>query len=452
MKWVAVVDDDIQNLNMAGTILSKDHIRVTAMKSGAQLLKFVRTDRPDLILLDIAMPGMDGFETLKRLRETERELEIPEIPVVFLTADEENETETKGFESGVSDYIRKPFYPDVLLKRIHNIIDHQERMMKFEEEATTDKLTGFLNKVSANERLSAACSSRTGCLMMIDLDSFKLVNDIYGHEMGDRILIAFAELIRSELPPKSIYGRMGGDEFSAFCTDMTDEEGVKDITSRLNVGLVKAAKSLMGENMDIPLGASIGAVFVPEQGTVFTELFKLADKALYSVKQNGKHGCSVYRHGSIAEEDTGVEADIATLSMILDERNIPDKAIRLEKDQFKGAYRFAIRYMMSYDRTACKLLFTIKPRGDADPEDVSSAIGNFGEHLSASLRKSDLMMQSRRDQYFVLLPESKEEYASQAAEDIISSFADDTSPVVITAECVQICPGEKDPSDRRQKL
>ncbi|MBQ8979358.1 MAG: response regulator [Oscillospiraceae bacterium] len=152
MKWVAVVDDDIANLNVAGQILSKNHIRVSAMKSGAALIKFIKENKPDLILLDIVMPQMDGFETLEKLRETERELGLPEVPVVFLTADEESETESRGFEMGVSDFIRKPFYPEVLLKRIENVIEKQEKINKFSEEASTDKLTGFLNKVSVNKR------------------------------------------------------------------------------------------------------------------------------------------------------------------------------------------------------------------------------------------------------------------------------------------------------------
>ncbi|MBQ7991056.1 MAG: diguanylate cyclase [Oscillospiraceae bacterium] len=450
MKWIAVVDDDVQNLNVAGTILSRNHMRVTAMKSGAQLLTFVRENRPDLILLDIAMPEMDGFETLSRLRALEKEMDLPEIPVVFLTASEENETETKGFESGVSDYIRKPFYPDVLLKRISNIIDHQERMMRFEEEATTDKLTGLLNKVSASERLSAACSSRTGCLMMIDLDSFKLVNDIYGHETGDRVLIAFSDLIRSTLPPKSICGRMGGDEFAAFA-EITDSSAISDITAALNTELTKAAKQLMGEDMEIPLGASVGAVFVPESGTVYTELFKLADKALYSVKQNGKHGCAVYRHDDMKDEESGDRPDMATISKILEERNIPDKALRLEKEQFTAAYRFVARYMMSYNRSACKLLFTITPREGADADDVMNAVGNFGEHLAASLRKSDLMMHNRRDQYFVLLPEASEGFGAKVADTVISSFTDSSSPVDISAEYELLSPGENDISDRRSR-
>ena len=103
-NWIVVVDDDMTNLKVAGHILSKNNKRVTALRSGEALLEFIKDNIPDLILLDIRMPEMDGFETFKRLREYEKENNLDDIPVVFLTADEETATESRGFELGVSDY------------------------------------------------------------------------------------------------------------------------------------------------------------------------------------------------------------------------------------------------------------------------------------------------------------------------------------------------------------
>ncbi len=415
MKWVAVVDDNTANLNVAGQILSKNHIRVSAMRSGAALIKFIRENRPDLILLDIVMPQMDGFETLTKLRETEKELGIPEIPVVFLTADEESETESRGFEMGVSDYIRKPFYPEVLLKRIENVIAKQEKITKFSEEAATDKLTGFLNKVSANERIAPLCTSQNGLLIMLDLDCFKLVNDIYGHDMGDRVLTSFAQLMRSSLPEKTVFGRIGGDEFIAFCADMSDDEFTA-FAGNINDGLMAQAKELMGEDVQIPLGISAGAVRVPEYGTDYAELFRMADKALYSVKQSGKHGSEVYSDRS--ENTDSAMTDISTISMILDERNIPNCALKLDRDAFIYVYRFVLRYMKRYKNTACKLLFTI------DKDSSTEVCESFGEHIKYSLRKSDIMMQYKKNRYFVLLPEVKAEFAEQVAQRICGKWAE----------------------------
>lgn len=121
VDWVVVVDDDVTNLKMAGTILSRQHMRVTALKSGRALLDYVRDNRPDLILLDVRMPEMDGFETLRRLKQETSSGQ--EIPVIFLTADENAESEMKGLELGAMDFIKKPFVPEVLTLRVRHIIE-----------------------------------------------------------------------------------------------------------------------------------------------------------------------------------------------------------------------------------------------------------------------------------------------------------------------------------------
>ena len=333
--WIIVVDDDTANLNMAGHILSKNNFRVTAMKSGNALIDYIKKKgSPDLILLDIMMPKPDGFETLEMLRRYEQETGNEEVPVIFLTADEDSSTETRGFEAGVSDFVRKPFDPDVLLRRINNTLSKQEKMLSFKAEATTDKLTGFLNKGAAQSLFPDLCKTETGCLMMIDLDSFKLVNDIYGHEMGDQVLISCAHIISENVPLGSKCARMGGDEFSAFCKGLTSEEKVRELAQNVNLQIQADAKRLMGDDMDIPLGASIGAVFVPKQGSDYGALIKLADKALYTVKKNGKHGYAVYNDSVTDEDDDITETDIHTVSTILGERSIPNSALELDKDAY----------------------------------------------------------------------------------------------------------------------
>ncbi|MGN0407675.1 MAG: HD-GYP domain-containing protein [Bacteroides sp.] len=138
--WVVVVDDDVLNLKMAGHILSKNNMRVTALKSGQALLDYLKeNEAPDLILLDIRMPGMDGFETLKNLREQEKGKD--EIPVIFLTADDDEESETKGLSLGAMDFIKKPFVPEVLTLRVRHIIDliRLQRNLSLEVEKKTEE-------------------------------------------------------------------------------------------------------------------------------------------------------------------------------------------------------------------------------------------------------------------------------------------------------------------------
>ena len=149
--WVIVVDDDLTNLKMAGHILSKSGFRVSAVKSGQAMLDYVATNgAPDLILLDINMPEMDGFETLKKLRE--QEAGKNETPVIFLTADEKEASETKGLSLGAMDFVKKPFIPEVLALRVRHIIDlnHlQQDLSKEVEKKTQENADLFLHIVEA---------------------------------------------------------------------------------------------------------------------------------------------------------------------------------------------------------------------------------------------------------------------------------------------------------------
>ncbi len=118
--WILVVDDDAANLKMASRILTAEKMRVSCLKSGEAAIKFLQGNRPDLILLDIHMPGMDGFETIAAIRGNEETLSIP---VIFLTADDDSSAETRGLEAGAVDFIKKPFVPEVLLLRVRHTIE-----------------------------------------------------------------------------------------------------------------------------------------------------------------------------------------------------------------------------------------------------------------------------------------------------------------------------------------
>ncbi|MBR5387065.1 MAG: response regulator [Clostridiales bacterium] len=422
-KWIIVVDDDTANLKMAGHILSKNNMRVTALKSGRAFLEYVEGNgMPDLVLLDIKMPEMDGFETLLKLREIEEKKGLMKTPVIFLTADEDVDTETRGFEVGVSDFIRKPFNPDVLLRRLDNILSNSQEMQSLKSEATIDKLTGFLNKGATGVELSKMCSENTGCLMMIDLDSFKLVNDIYGHEMGDKVLIAFAQIIKDTVPTGSKNGRIGGDEFVSFAIGITSEAKVADITAKINEALVAKAKELMGDDMSIPLGASVGGIFVPRYGNEYNSLLKLADKSLYIVKKNGKHGYELYNEDTEDEAQGTEDLDIQAISEILGERSIQNVALQLDKDSFSPVYRYVIRYIIRHHINACKVLFTLTPSsGEADAA-YNDSVDEFGNHIKDSLRKSDIFMRNRKNQYFVFLTDIREDSVGKVISHIIEDW------------------------------
>lgn len=390
MKTILIVDDEKMMLKMAARILSKKYKTISA-SSGAEAIELFKAERPDMVLSDLLMPEMDGYTLHRELQE----ISDDPVPIMFMTADESDEAESRGFEIGAADYIRKPLKPDVLLRRIGNIIDNLDKLTGLRKAATIDPMTGLLNKAASQREFTKLCSSAAGVLMMIDLDSFKLVNDLYGHNMGDKVLIAVAEILRHGLRSSDTIGRMGGDEFIAFCNGMHNEEEIAHKVDQINQMLTDEARRLMGVDMNIPLGVSFGCVFTPDEGTDFVELSKKADKALYSVKQNGKHGSAFYHEDRPVE--TNSARTISGMQMILGERNQKPGAYIIDFEQFKVIYRLAVRIVANYQKGIQLLQLTL-----AD----ENAANEFLEVLSHCLRRSDCVTQHGANQFFVLLLEA----------------------------------------------
>ena len=396
MKKILIVDDAEFMRKITEGILSLRY-KIVCASSGAEAMSVYEAEKPDLILSDLMMSDMTGLDLQRTLQERYGQV----VPFVFMTADERDENESLGLEAGAIDYIRKPFKPEVLLRRVDNAMRQIENMEKLRGLRTvleTDPMTGLLNKTFAQKTLIEVCANESGVLMMVDLDSFKLVNDLYGHGMGDKVLIRFGEILRCVIRTSDIAGRFGGDEFIVFCRDAHDEELIAQKSRQINEMLLASAKELMGEDMNIPLGASIGAVAVPDEGTYFHALYEKADKALYQVKQNGKHGYAIFRGHDAAETKAGNgSSGIDGVRMILGERNRQRGAYELGFENFRTIYRFLIRTIENYHYKTELVLYTLT--GDRE------AVDRFGEVLRQSLRRSDVYTKSAANQYLVLLLE-----------------------------------------------
>ncbi len=436
--WVAIVDDDIANLTVASHILYKENLKVSAFKSGKELLTFLNHNRPDIVLLDVHMPELDGFATLASIRARD---ELSDLPVIFLTGDEDIGTEAKGLAGGADDFIKKPFVPEILLLRVKRtielarlrnhltaevekktaeLIEKHEQIRTLSIAAETDQMTGLLNKVSAQEAVSLLCKESQGILMIIDLDSFKLVNDIYGHNAGDKILIRFAEIIRSVIRNTDIAGRMGGDEFLAFCENIKDESVINEKARYINDELTAFAREFLGEDMTIPLGASIGAVVCPDEGRDFLALYQKADEALYSVKQNGKHGCAFYWESR--RPNVGVAAQGSSHAMrILNERDPSAEAMVLPFEQFRLVYRLLIRLNRNYTIRTAFILFTIESE-NGDEKLQSEVTESFCRSVALSLRSSDAVTKNGDNQCMVLLLHTDIQYGEKVADRIIKDW------------------------------
>jgi diguanylate cyclase (GGDEF)-like protein len=226
---VLVVDDTPDNLALISGVLSETY-PVRVANSGEKALKIALSERPPaLILLDIMMPVMDGYETCRQLKLNPRTCSIP---VIFLTAKTETEDEEKGFALGAVDYITKPISPSILMARIRTHLalkaanDYlrdenrllEEQVARRTQEAFYDELTKLPNRRLLMERLNVALSiskrnNQYGAIMFLDLDKFKLLNDTQGHDIGDLLLIEVANRLAGCTRDVDAVARLGGDEF-----------------------------------------------------------------------------------------------------------------------------------------------------------------------------------------------------------------------------------------------
>lgn len=408
MDWVMIVDDDAASLEAASRALDRVGIRVTAMQSGRALMDYLNDNpdaSPDLVLLDSVMPEQDGFETLKALRKAREGRQ--EIPVIFLSADHKEEAETRGLRLGALDFIRKPLVPEILVSRVQNALRTQEKLQQLERNAMTDRMTGFLNKDTVEDRMEHICRTEAGFLCVLDLDSFKLINDLYGHDVGDRTLILFSNLLKNNMRTEDVCGRIGGDEFILFAKNMRTESELRRFTERINNGFIEMMKRLLGEEqLKLPMGVSIGAAAVPAHGQDYRKLFHLADQALNTVKQNGKHGCALNGSPQMNFAAVGGALNLEAVTMILEERNISTNAMWMGREAFINIYRYMMRYMERYHGVAYRVLFTIRPLSDVGPESHVGIVEQFRQMVQESLRNSDVMVEVSQTQIFLLLPET----------------------------------------------
>ena len=280
-----------------------------------------------------------------------------------------------------------------------------------QREMSTDPMTGLYNKSASERILTRICEESTGILMMIDLDSFKLVNDIYGHDMGDKILIRFAELIRSAVGEGNMGGRLGGDEFIGFIKNTIDEEDVEQVTKYLNREIVASAKEYMGADMNIPLGASVGAVRVPNEGKEFDKLFRYADKALYIVKQNGKHGYAFYQKSTENQELEAGNADknnLAQIKKIIGERNEGKGAYLVNFEKLQVIYKYLCRNNRA---TGARNGFVrISLTGPDEVKVPDEARDAFEEVLISGLKKNDVVSRYSGNFYVIFNGGDPESY------------------------------------------
>ena len=290
----------------------------------------------------------------------------------------------------------------MIYRLLSGMITWQDELnRRLEKAAQTDAMTGLLNKASAEEAIAQVVKNGTGALLIIDLDSFKLVNDLYSHEMGDRILIRFAALIQSVIRDNDIAGRVGGDEFAVFCEGLTDISTIEKKNEFLNEEIIRSAKEYMGDDMEIPLGCSTGVAMVPQEGREYSVLFAKADLALHEVKKGGKHGVKVYCDQK-TEQTGDSSGDMSSLRMIFGERNIKKTAVVADRELFQNLFRYLVRLSLVNKWDLHMIEFALQSK---DRDKLSDYTDRFIDLSSTLLRNCDVILKYNDSQVILLLME-----------------------------------------------
>ena len=307
---VLVVEDSRTQAEWLAAVLSRDGYQVTMAGDGREAIRRVRTDPPDLVLLDMILPDMDGLEVLRVLKARSEE---QFIPVILLSVKADLDARVTGLRIGADDFLAKPFADAEILARAAAMLrikslQDQLRAAKaqLEKLSVTDGLTGLYNHRHFEERLAdefrrSQRYSDPVSLMMIDLDHFKQVNDRYGHPMGDKVLRGTAELIRSSIRDPDICARYGGEEF-AIILPKTHVQGALAVGERIVRALrgksypLDTVDPATGKPAELRVTGSLGIAFYPSKDVTTAELLvKHADEALYKAKKEGRDTICLYQ-------------------------------------------------------------------------------------------------------------------------------------------------------------
>lgn len=290
LATILVVDDEEANLYALRLILESKGYRCLEASSGPEALEIAEASNPDVILLDIHMPEMDGYEVCRRLKENAR---TRHIPIVFLTARyRDHEEIARGLDAGAYDYVTKPFSAPELMARLGVMVRIRRAEDAARQASLTDSLTGLYNRRLLHQRLEEemARSLRYGAplsCVMLDLDHFKAVNDSFGHAVGDDVLSQVAAILRRHIRRSDIAVRYGGEEF-VLVLFSSAADNARYVAERIRCD-VESHEFLAGDTK-LKITVSVGIASFPFEGVETTDdLMRRADSALYQAKGAGRN-------------------------------------------------------------------------------------------------------------------------------------------------------------------
>ncbi len=295
MAKILAVDDQEDNLDLLTQILEDNNFGVFTATNGKEAIEKAENELPDVILLDVQMPVMNGYDVCAHLKKNER---TKDIPIIFLTASTGEENVVKGLTLGADDYITKPFNEKELLARLGVMIRIREAEKKIETMALTDSLTGLYNRRFLYQRFEEEISrakrnSLALSCIMLDIDFFKKINDTHGHDFGDFVLKEVTNILRTNLRGYDAIVRFGGEEFVVILAGTKPEDALM-VAKKLREKM--EAYSFTRGNISVKLTVSIG-VFGCSSNKILEDVekfIKCVDEAMYTAKRAGRNRVVMY--------------------------------------------------------------------------------------------------------------------------------------------------------------
>jgi len=337
-EYILIIDDVIDNLHLLSNMLREEGYKVRCANSGILALQAVVVNIPDLILLDIQMPEMDGFEVCHKLKQDSK---TKDIPVIFLSASDNVDSKVKGFEVGGGDYVTKPFQMKEVLVRVKNqlliqsanrkiqqlnqilqeqfsreqarteelekitnqlqeeIFRRQEAEKQLLFDAAHDNLTGLPNRKLLMQRVDRSINliqqneSYKFALLFLDLNNFKNVNDTLGHAIGDKLLIAFGNLLFINTQEADTVARLGGDEFVILLDEIDSRQ---DVIGLVDCLIEELKTPIYLDKNYFSVSTSIGIAFSSREYSTSSQILRDADIAMYHAKKQGKNHYVIFDH------------------------------------------------------------------------------------------------------------------------------------------------------------
>lgn len=286
---IFVIDDNRLNVRLLTDILEDENFIVYSADNGLPVLDMARKLHPDVILLDIMMPNIDGFEVCKLLKN---DPEVKDIPIIMVTAKTEGTDIKQALEFGAFDYIKKPVDEIEVIARVQSALRYKKNHDELKELAMKDSLTCLYNHALLLELLEKELTKQqinnsNISFVMIDVDYFKNLNDEYGHLAGDKVLKEISSILKSSVRKGDIVGRYGGEEFSIVLSGLNKRDAFL-LCERIRENIENFIFNIGSKTIKITI--SIGIYFKDSKEQISAEqIIQKADEELYNAKNNGRN-------------------------------------------------------------------------------------------------------------------------------------------------------------------